>query len=201
MESIIILTLAISTGLISTAGIKKLAIKHKIGSVPDVRKIHSGFIPHMGGFGIFFGGLVGLLVALFWKDYYWNMFTIKYSGILVGAVIMLITGMIDDIRGLPASQKFLSQLIASTIVIYSGCQIETIINPFGDPIQLGIFSIPITYLWLIGITNAINLLDGLDGLASGICLIALATFAILSYQHQDWMTFGICLALLYRSVQ
>jgi UDP-GlcNAc:undecaprenyl-phosphate GlcNAc-1-phosphate transferase len=196
MESILIITLALIVGLIATHLTRTVAIKYNIGTVPDQRKIHLGFVPHMGGLGIFLGGLSGLIVALIWKDYYWHMFTIKYAGILTGASIMLITGMIDDTRGLQASQKFILQLIAATIVIYSGCTIETIINPFGDPLQLGIFSIPITYLWLIGITNAINLLDGLDGLASGVGLIAMATFAILSYQQQDWMTFGICLAFI-----
>ena len=196
MESILIISMALITGLISTRLMRTIAIKYSIGTVPDKRKIHLGFIPHMGGVGIFIGGIAGLIVALFWKEYYWHMFTFKYAGILTGATIMLITGIVDDIKGLKASQKFFLQLVAATIVIYSGCKIETIINPFGDPIQLGIFSIPLTYLWLIGITNAINLLDGLDGLASGVGLLTLATFAILSYQHQDWMTFGICLAFM-----
>lgn len=196
MESYIIISISILAGFLATYGTKRFAIKNNIGTVPDQRKIHLGFIPHMGGIGIFLGGLFGLLVALFWKEYYWHMFTFKYAGILTGATIMLITGIVDDTRGLQAGQKFLLQLIAATIVIYSGCKIETIINPFGDPLELGIFSIPITYLWLIGITNALNLLDGLDGLASGVGLLALATFAILSYQQQDWMTFGICLAFI-----
>jgi len=196
MESYIIISISILAGFLATYGTRSFAIKNNIGTVPDQRKIHLGFIPHMGGMGIFFGGLFGLLVALFWKEYYWHMFTFKYAGILTGAIIMLITGIVDDTRGLQAGQKFILQLIAATIVIYSGCKIETIINPFGDPIQLGVFSIPLTYLWLIGITNAINLLDGLDGLAAGVGLIALATFAILSYQQQNWMTFGICLAFI-----
>ncbi len=196
MESYIIISISILAGLLATYGTRSFALKKGIGTVPNQRKVHSGFIPHMGGVGIFIGGLFGLMVALFWKEYYWHMFTFKYAGILTGATIMLITGIVDDTRGLQAGQKFFLQLVAATIVIYSGCKIETIINPFGDPITLGIFSIPVTYLWLIGITNAMNLLDGLDGLASGVGLLALSTFAILSYQQQDWMTFGICLAFI-----
>ena len=196
MESYIIIIISILVGLLATYGTRSFAIKNNIGTVPNKRKIHLGFVPHMGGMGIYLGGLFGLLVALFWKEYYWHMFTFKYAGILTGATVMLITGIVDDTRGLQASQKFLLQLIATTIVIYSGCKIDTIINPFGDPLELGIFSIPVTYLWMIGVTNAMNLLDGLDGLASGVSLLALATFAILSYQQQDWMTFGICLAFV-----
>jgi UDP-GlcNAc:undecaprenyl-phosphate GlcNAc-1-phosphate transferase len=196
MESYIIIVISLVIGFIATYGTRHLAIKYGIGTVPNKRKVHSGFIPHMGGLGIALGGAFGLLVALFWKEYYWNMFTLKYAGILIGALLMLASGIIDDTKGLKAREKFMLQMIASTIVIYSGCRIETIINPFGDPIQLGFFSIPITYLWLIGITNAINLLDGLDGLAAGVCLIALATFSVLAYQQQDWMTFAICLAFI-----
>ena len=143
MESILIVSLALVIGLLATRLTKTVAIKYNIGTVPDQRKIHLGFIPHMGGLGIYFGGLSGLLVALIWKEYYWHMFTIKYAGILTGATIMLITGIVDDTRGLKASQKFLLQLIAATIVIYTGCKIENIINPFGDPIKLGLFSIPL----------------------------------------------------------
>ncbi len=196
MESYIILAISIVLGFLSTYGTRHLAIKNGIGTVPNKRKVHTGFIPHMGGLGIFIGGAFGLLVALTWKEYYWNMFTLKYAGILTGALLMLASGIIDDTKGLKAREKFILQLVASTIVIYSGCKIETIINPFGDPIQLGLFSIPITYLWLIGITNAINLLDGLDGLAAGVSLIALATFSVLAYQQQDWMTFAICIAFI-----
>jgi len=196
MESYIILAISVSVGLISTYGTRVVAIKYGIGTVPNQRKVHTGFIPHMGGIGIVIGGLSGLLIALLWKDYYWQTFTLKYAGILGGALLMLLTGILDDLKGLKAGQKFILQVVASTIVIYSGCKIETIINPFGDPIRLGFFSIPVTYLWLIGITNAMNLLDGLDGLAAGVSLIALATFSILAYQQQDWMTFGICLGFM-----
>jgi len=196
MESYIILTISLLFGFLATYGTRHFAIKNGIGTVPNKRKVHTGFIPHMGGLGIVIGGAFGLVVAITWKEYYWNMFTLKYAGILTGALLMLASGIFDDIKGLKAREKFILQLIASSIVIYSGCKIETIINPFGDPIQLGFFSIPITYLWLIGITNAINLLDGLDGLAAGVSLIALITFSILAYQQQDWMTFAICLAFM-----
>ncbi len=196
MESYTVLIIATIVAFLSTYGIRGFSIKYGIGTVPNARKVHSGFIPHMGGLAVFLGGVTGLSIALFWKDYYWDMFTLKYAGILTGAILMLITGIIDDVRGLSARQKFILQLMAATLVIYSGCKIETIINPFGDPLQLGIFSIPLTYLWLIGITNALNLLDGLDGLAAGVSLLALATFSVLAYQQQDWMTFGIGLAFI-----
>lgn len=196
MESYLIIGISIIVALVTTYAIRNVTIRRGIGTVPDKRKIHSGFVPHMGGLGIYLGGIAGLLLSVFWKEYYWDTFTLKYAGILTGATVMLITGMVDDVRGLNARQKFVLQLLAATIVIYSGCKIETIINPFGQPLELGFFSIPVTYLWLIGLTNAMNLLDGLDGLAAGVSLLALATFAFLSFQQMDWMTFAICLAFI-----
>lgn len=196
MESYIIIIVAIVTALASTYLMKKIATKAGIGTLPDKRKIHTGFVPHMGGLGIFLGGLAGLLVALLWKSYYLDMLTLKYTGILAGSVVMLFSGIFDDLWGLNVTKKFILQIIAASIVIYFGCKIDTILNPFGDPVQLGIWSIPLTYLWLIGITNAINLLDGLDGLAAGVSLIVLATFGIIAFLHQDWMTFAICLAFI-----
>jgi UDP-GlcNAc:undecaprenyl-phosphate GlcNAc-1-phosphate transferase len=196
MEPILIFFLATFTALISTSLIKKFAIRYEIGSVPDQRKVHAGFIPTMGGLGIYTGGLIGLVIIFLLQEHYWQMFTFKYLGIIVAASIMLITGIVDDVRGISAMQKFYLQILAASIVIFSGCRIERIINPFGDPINLGILSIPLTYLWLIGITNAINLLDGLDGLAAGVSLIVFSTFSVIFFLQQDWLTFSICLAMI-----
>ena len=197
MNAILIFFLSLITTLITIVFVKKIAIKYKIGCVPDLRKIHAGFIPSMGGLGIYIGSVAGLLVILFLlKEDYWLSFSFKYSGILLAVTVMLITGIIDDIRGLTAGQKFGMQFFAATIVIFSGCKINTIINPFGDPIHLGILSVPLTYLWLIGITNAINLLDGLDGLAAGVSLIVFSTFSIIFVLKEEWLTFLICLAMI-----
>jgi len=196
MESIFIITVSFFTSLITTYSVRKMALKYNIGSLPNERKIHSGFIPSMGGLGIFLGGIAGIIVALLWKEYYLNMFTLKYLGIIIGATVMMAFGILDDIRGMYAGQKLMVQIVASTIVIFFGCRIETIINPFGETLELGFISIPITYLWLIGVTNAVNLLDGLDGLAGGVSLIVLTSFGAIAFSQQDWMTFGICLAIV-----
>ena len=196
MESILIFSSALIVALFTTFYVKKYAIKFNVGALPSERKIHKGFIPLMGGLGIFCGGIIGIVVAVLWKDYYLDTFTLKYIGIIIGVSIMMLFGILDDVKGMHAGHKFLVQFIASTIVIYTGCRIENIINPFGEPIYLGYISIPLTYLWLIGVTNAINLLDGLDGLAGGVSLIVLSSFGAIAYMDQDWMTFGICLAFI-----
>jgi UDP-GlcNAc:undecaprenyl-phosphate GlcNAc-1-phosphate transferase len=196
MESIFIFSSALIISLLSTFITIRITLKYKIGSLPNSRKIHSGFIPSLGGIGIFVGTVTGVFISLIWKEYYWNMFSLKYAGVAFGSVIMLATGIYDDLKKISPIQKFLMQIIAATIIILFGYQISVIINPFGDPFELGILSIPLTYLWIIGITNSINLLDGLDGLAGGVSLIVLSSIAIISFIHQDWMTFAVCLALI-----
>lgn len=196
MESIFIFIAAIIISLTVTEFTRRLALQNKIGSYPDSRRIHIGFIPSMGGLGIFMGALAGIVVSLLWKQYYWEMFTIKYLGIALGSLVMLITGIYDDFRGLKPIQKFIMQIIATTIVISFGCKVDVLVNPFGTPLSLGWFSIPVTYFWLLWVTNAINLLDGLDGLAAGVSLIVLGAFAYLAFIQEGWMTFAVCLALI-----
>jgi UDP-GlcNAc:undecaprenyl-phosphate GlcNAc-1-phosphate transferase len=196
MESIFIFSTALICSLLLTRLVITVATRFKIGSLPDSRKIHVGFIPTLGGLGIFLGTVAGILVSLLWKDYYWQMFSLKYIGITLGALIMLLTGIIDDLYRLTANRKFIAQIVAATVVILFGCKMNVIVNPFGAPVNLGLLSVPLTYLWLLLVTNSINLLDGLDGLAGGVTLVVLATFSILAFNQMDWMTFALCLALL-----
>ncbi|MBU1086397.1 MAG: undecaprenyl/decaprenyl-phosphate alpha-N-acetylglucosaminyl 1-phosphate transferase [Candidatus Omnitrophica bacterium] len=92
--------------------------------------------------------------------------------IIFASTMILFLGIYDDVKGADAKVKFFVQILASILVVYGGVQINSISNPFGeDPINLGIMSVPFTIFWLVGITNAINLIDGLDGLAAGIVLI------------------------------
>jgi len=110
------------------------------------------------------------------------------KNIFPAAVLILILGIYDDIKGADAKTKFTVQIIAALIVVFSGIRINLITNPFdfGKSIDIGILSIPITVFWIIFITNAINLLDGLDGLAAGIsCIISLVMFFIALYQHNN----------------
>jgi UDP-GlcNAc:undecaprenyl-phosphate GlcNAc-1-phosphate transferase len=196
MGIFLIFLFSVLASLIVTRCVRKIAIKYKIGSLPNQRKIHVGFIPHMGGLGIYFGGIAGILAALLLTDNYRDIFDEKYLAIGIAATIMLLTGVYDDLKGLHARAKFMFQFIAATIVIASGCVIDRIVNPFGEPIELHRLSIPVTYLWLIGVTNAVNLLDGLDGLAGGISFIALATFGIVAYQTGEAVIFLLALVFM-----
>lgn len=145
-----------------------------IGAVdhPNARKVHVRTMPRIGGLAIFIAFLIGYALLLPASRY--------NDAILIGAVVIVLTGLIDDRFQLSARVKLMGQMIATVVVLNSGMRIEMINLPFDQQLYLGSWSIPVTVLWLIGITNAINLIDGLDGLAAGVSSIALGTIALLA---------------------
>lgn len=145
----------------------------KIGAIDvprDARRMHKKATPRLGGIAIFFGFLVSLLCFC--------EITKDLIAVLVGAIIIVILGIIDDSRGLSAKVKFCVQIVAALIVVFGGgIRIEVFTNPnlFSDLTVLQLshwVSVPFTVLWIVAITNAVNLIDGLDGLAAGVSSIA-----------------------------
>ncbi|HZJ84760.1 MAG TPA: MraY family glycosyltransferase, partial [Syntrophomonadaceae bacterium] len=100
--------------------------------------------------------------------------------VILGAIIIFLIGILDDIYQLSAKTKFVGQIIAASIAIYFGVVVQFLTNPFDGLVSLGFLSIPVTLLWIVGVTNAINLIDGLDGLAGGVSIIAAATMGIIA---------------------
>src|ERR1700733_8749971 len=162
---------------------------------PDARKVHQTPIPRWGGLGIYLGILVGLLgvyigfprlrqllsyrYPLYSHGEMLNVVTLdkQLAGILVGLSFVVILGMQDDRKGVAALPKLLTQIIASLVALNYGVQIMGLRLPFFNYAQFPILlSQIITMFWMIGFMNAINLADGLDGLAAGLAAIASATF-------------------------
>ena len=146
---------------------------------PAARKAHATPMPRIGGIAVFAGFVGGLTVSAFavGKLFSFEQSTIDWRGLVIATTGILLVGLIDDLRGLSFYWKFGAQFIAAGFVWTSGFRIDTVSNPFGDPFELGILSLPLTLVWIVGITNAVNLIDGLDGLASGIALITCLTVA------------------------
>ena len=137
--------------------------------------MHKVPIPRLGGLAIFLGFLLSVL--LFVK------MTPALRSILLGAVIIVILGVMDDVHPLPALLKFFVQIGAALVAVYGGTVVRVVSNPnvfSTDPwLELGVMAVPITVLWIVGITNSVNLIDGLDGLAVGVSTISsLAMLAI-----------------------
>ena len=167
-----------------------IKIAPKIGAVDipkDKRRMHTREMPKFGGIAVIIGFLVSViyLLIVMSAEGTINLFTDeqygkKIIGIFLGIVVIAITGILDDIKTLKPYQQLLGQTIAATLVVVFGTEIEHITIPFLYKIGLSnIFSIILTIIWIVGITNAINLTDGLDGLSSGITLIASISLLII----------------------
>ena len=138
--------------------------------------MHDHPIPRMGGLAIFFGFLTAMLLFVPLDG--------EKQGMLLGAVVIVVLGIFDDIYALPAKPKFLVQIGAALIAVLSGNKIEVLSNPnifSPDPFwELGVLSVPFTVIWIVAITNSVNLIDGLDGLACGVSTISAATMLVIA---------------------
>lgn len=201
MTEILVLGLIISfcLSLILTPFIIRLAFKVGALDQPNDRKIHKTATPRLGGIAIFTSFLVTVIFIYFLLPQPGlQNFIAAYNWALVmfAMLIILTVGICDDIFTLKAGPKFLVQLIAASLLYFAGFQITTVTNLFSfSTFNLGFFSLPITLLWIVGITNAFNLIDGLDGLAAGIAIIAGLTIAGISFIHNDISTTIIALLL------
>lgn len=196
MPYLIEFVIALATALATTYWTRRLAIRFKIGELPDKRTMHQGFMPLSGGFGIYAGFLSGIITSAIFLPSAWPEISEKYWGILAASAVIVALGFYDDLKKLSAAKKFAGQFAAVTLIILSGGVIQTIQVPFASALPLGILAIPVTYLWLIGVSNAINLLDGLDGLAAGISLIVAGVFLVLAWQSGDVPLIIITVALI-----
>ncbi len=160
-----------------TPPVKKFAEKVGAIDVPgEGRRIHDHPIPRMGGLAIFLGFVLSILAFV--------DVTTPILGMLIGAVIIAVMGAVDDIINLNAWVKFGIQILAALVAIRSGIVFAVISNPiiFSDTafIPIGYLTVPLTVLWIVGCTNAVNLIDGLDGLAVGVSAISSLTMLVVA---------------------
>jgi UDP-GlcNAc:undecaprenyl-phosphate GlcNAc-1-phosphate transferase len=171
------LGVAILVSFLMTPLVKTFA--HRVGAVDipkDNRRMHKHPIPRMGGLAIFLGFLFSTLIFV--------ELTGEVKGMLLGAVIIVVLGIFDDIYALGAKFKFLVQIIAALVAVMAGNRIEVISNPnvfSSNPWwELGILAIPVTVIWIVAVTNSVNLIDGLDGLACGVSTISSTTLLVIA---------------------
>ena len=161
----------------STPLVKQLAYKVGAIDVPkDNRRMHKTPTPRLGGLAIF---IAFILTTLLFADV-----DREVRGILLGAVIIVVLGVVDDSKALPALPKFFVQIVAAGIAVYHGCSIQFISNPnvFSDTTYLNLnwVSVPLTIVWIVAITNAVNFIDGLDGLAVGVSAISTVSMLVIA---------------------
>ena len=161
--------------------IKKVAVHVGAMDIPDARKVHKIPIPRLGGLGIYMGFLLGYIL--------FGTMSLKMNAILIGSIIIIITGIVDDIKPIPAKIKLLFQIIAASVVAIYGKILLQDLSAFDFYINFGDFSYLITVIFIVAIINCINLIDGLDGLAAGLSSIYFITIGIVivGWKH----TFGL----------
>ena len=183
------LVLSVVVSFAATPLVKSLAYKVGAVDVPkDNRRMHKTPIPRLGGLAIFIAFLFSVL--LFAK------IDRQMQGILLGAIMIVILGVLDDIMTLKALPKFLVQIAAAGVAVYHGCVIQFLSNPnvFSAEtyLNLGWLSVPVTIIWIVAITNAVNFIDGLDGLAVGVSAISTASLLVIALMVQET---EICIVL------
>ncbi len=155
--------------------VKNLLYKLGLLDQPDGengRKIHKKSVVRGGGIAIFVASMIGFLIV--------TGFDKAYLAFYLGASLMFLVGLLDDVFNIRARYKLIGQVVVIAIAMSLGLTIEFLNGPGDGTMAIGWFSLPLTFLWLLGITNAINLIDGLDGLAGGIAGISASVLGIVS---------------------
>ena len=156
-------------GMLLVPMIRKIALKLGLVDRPGYRKIHKNPVPRVGGIAIYLAGLIGAMPFLFESS--------ETVGILLAATFVFVIGLLDDMLDLPARVKLAGQFAACIILVFFGVKIEFVTDFIAGKglVALGLLTYPLTFLWVIGLTNTVNLVDGVDGLAGGVVFIALGT--------------------------
>ena len=178
MESVYIIgfALVLAISFFLTPLVAKISMNLYIVAWPGERHIHKKITPRMGGLAIYSAFLIGCMLFVDGDR--------QIMALLMGGFVIGLCGVLDDLTELRASVKLLFQVVATLIVVFYGeIRIGHINIPGGFEIDFGALSIIVTILWIIGITNAVNLIDGMDGLCAGVSSIILATFAMISFMQ------------------
>ena len=182
-----LLTLAVSVAVAAglTPLVRAVALRSGWLDLPARRKVKTRAVPRLGGVAIGIAVYAALALGLASGS---EGASPAVSGpllaLLLGGVLMLGLGLVDDVRELPARVKFLGQILIAAGVVPLGLVIERVDTPFG-PVTLGLLGAPLTVVWIVGVVNALNLIDGLDGLASGVTLIASAALYLVALGQLD----------------
>lgn len=191
--------IALIANLILIPLIIKFAHKFQLYDLPDKRKIHTGLIPRLGGSGIFLSFIISIFLTYFIFSLFTSIDLIlepkpKIYALFAGIFLIHIFGLYDDLKNVKAPLKLFFQILAAAIVTSGGYLIHSLTIPYFGTINLGILAYPVTIIWIVGISNAINLIDGMDGLAGGICAFAALSMSIIALIQGQILIAVLCSA-------
>lgn len=178
-----VFTVSFITALATVPIFRWLALRLGVVDVPDQkRKVHTKPIPYLGGLAFY---ITFLVAGCFIEWFYPQLYDDKILKMSVVGTLVVLMGLLDDLLNIRASWKLLYELLLGVILFYWGFRTETIAHPLGGVWQIGWLALFVTPLWIVGVMNAINFSDGLDGLASGQVAICSLTILIISYQNNQ----------------
>ena len=191
VKSILLLfSLAFFLSLALTPLVRDLALAEGFVDRPDGRrKTHRTAVPRLGGIAVHLAFALAFGAALtVFRDAAWlgPPVPAAFLHLLAAGTLVMLVGLLDDLFGVPPLVKIVVQAAAGLYLYYNGYQIRLVSNPFGDTLNLGVLSLPITLLWFAGVSNAFNLIDGLDGLAAGVGLFSTSIVFILALMNDRW---------------
>jgi UDP-GlcNAc:undecaprenyl-phosphate GlcNAc-1-phosphate transferase len=188
-----------ATAFAITPLVRNFARRHGWVDRPDgLRKLHITPVPRLGGVAVFGAFLVTcvLLIILDVSGAASGVSASAYLHLLIACTMIVAMGVMDDIADVQPAPKLLVQGLAGLYLFFNGYQVTAISNPLsGESVRLGMLSLPLTLVWFIGMSNAFNLIDGLDGLAAGVGLFSTTTLFIACVINQRWETAIIAAAL------
>jgi UDP-GlcNAc:undecaprenyl-phosphate GlcNAc-1-phosphate transferase len=178
---IVIFVLSLALSLFFTPVVRRLATKHQVFDHPSERKVHKNPIPRVGGIAIFFAFFLPFFSSIFYPSGVLGLlvFDNKMIGLICGASLVFGLGLLDDLRNLNHKIKFVVQGLAALIAYVSGIKIALIALPGTEGWALGWLALPVTVFWFLLVINAINLIDGLDGLAAGVSFFTAMVLLVL----------------------
>lgn len=187
-QQILAVAVAFALALAGTPLVIRLA--HRAGAVdqPDERKVHQVAMPRIGGCAFFLAFMISTVFIL--------KVPAPYTGIVLGGAIIFIVGLLDDVYQISPWLKLLGQCLAAVVAMSFGVVVYFVTNPFEGMFLLGNLALPLTFLWIVGITNAINLIDGLDGLAAGISAVAATTMGVVALLQGLDLVFMVAMVLV-----
>jgi UDP-GlcNAc:undecaprenyl-phosphate GlcNAc-1-phosphate transferase len=180
-----VFTLSFIASVIFTWMMIRLALRLGIVDDPSERKIHARSMPLLGGLAVYLAFVLAVVLNF--------RFSWQLKGVLISATFVMFSGLVDDVKELSALYRLVVQVLASLLLVSFGVYINIIPDhlPFAVPLEA-----VITVLWIVGVTNAINCIDGVDGLAAGLSAIISATFFIIALQTGQWYFAFLSIALM-----
>jgi UDP-GlcNAc:undecaprenyl-phosphate GlcNAc-1-phosphate transferase len=184
--------LSAALALLLTPRIREWALSKGVVDHPEGRKAHPTSIPLLGGVALYLTFMVILSVPF----YFWRGLLFQEKGYLVGIIIgsslIFLLGLYDDLKGASPVFKIGVQIIAALVLVNFGLVVTALTSPLRQPLYLGAWGIPFTILWVVFITNGLNLIDGLDGLAAGVSVIVALVLLTVGLMREGVLTAFLC---------